>query len=93
MAGTSSPYPYVVFGPPGTGKTVTVVEAIKQVWKTFKSSRIVVCAPSNAAADVLAVRLVKDADIPLKEILRLMAPAREGIEIDEELEDITVYGT
>ena len=31
VAGSSGSAPYLVFGPPGTGKTVTVVEAIKQV--------------------------------------------------------------
>lgn len=50
--------PYVVYGPPGTGKTKTLVEMIKQacIMKTSKTIKILACAPSNAAADVLARR-------------------------------------
>ena len=31
LAGSSKPAPHLVFGPPGTGKTITLVEAMNQV--------------------------------------------------------------
>lgn len=37
IAGSSKPAPYLVFGPPGTGKTITLVEAMHQVFKISHS--------------------------------------------------------
>lgn len=51
--------PYIVFGPPGTGKTMVVVESIVQVLLLTPSPRLLICAPSNGAVDVLAKRLVE----------------------------------
>ena len=45
----------IIHGPPGTGKTTTLVEAIKEVLK--KEAQVLVCAPSNAAVDLLTEKL------------------------------------
>lgn len=47
----------VIHGPPGTGKTTTLVEIIKSL--ANRGEKILVCAASNAAVDVLTERLVK----------------------------------
>ncbi|NXI60620.1 SDE3 helicase, partial [Chloroceryle aenea] len=83
VTGTSRPAPYLIFGPPGTGKTVTLVEAIKQVWTCFKEARILACAPSNSAADLLCQRLIKD--IAPRYIYRLIASSRNYQEVPADI--------
>ncbi|KAH1005116.1 hypothetical protein HUJ04_006159 [Dendroctonus ponderosae] len=55
---TSRSVPYVVWGPPGTGKTVTIVEAIYQL-KRLTKQKMLVCAPANAACNMLTEKLAK----------------------------------
>ena len=45
----------IIHGPPGTGKTTTIVQAVKQLSK--REASILVCAPSNTAVDLLTERL------------------------------------
>uniref|UniRef100_A0A8C1G3C7 RNA helicase n=1 Tax=Cyprinus carpio TaxID=7962 RepID=A0A8C1G3C7_CYPCA len=75
LSGTSKPAPYLIFGPPGTGKTVTVVEAIKQVNKSEATTHILACAPSNSACDLLCERLLGYVDA--HRLYRLCAPSRD----------------
>jgi len=79
--------PYLVFGPPGTGKTVTLVEAIKQVWKLHTNSHILATAPSNTAADLLASRLAQD--IPATDMLRLHASSRSRETVPDSLRPVS----
>ena len=58
--GDVSPRPVCLFGPPGTGKSVTVVEAVRQTLAGDPAAKILVCAPSNFAADLLASQLAAD---------------------------------
>ncbi|CAC5358318.1 IGHMBP2 [Mytilus coruscus] len=66
----SQPEIAVVHGPPGTGKTTTIIEIIIQAVKQGK--KILACAPSNIAVDNLVERLASNK----QKIVRLGHPAR-----------------
>lgn len=87
VAGTSKPAPYLVFGPPGTGKTVTIVEAIKQVEKNIPNAYILACAPSNSAADQLCEKLITSEHVDACKIYRLYASSRNQKDIPLILKD------
>ncbi|KAM3872352.1 putative helicase mov-10-B.1 [Diretmus argenteus] len=83
VAGSSKPAPYLVFGPPGTGKTVTLVEAIKQIEKTQASCHILACAPSNSATDLLCKRILEHVDE--RKVFRMYASSREPKLVPDEI--------
>jgi helicase MOV-10 len=81
VSGSSRPAPYIIFGPPGTGKTMTVVEAIRQVLAFFLGSRVLACAPSNSAADLICQRLLEVPVVSKNQILRFNAVSRDEDDI------------
>ena len=60
----------IVHGPPGTGKTTTLVEAIRET--LMRESQVLVCAQSNMAVDLISEKLV-DRGI---NVLRIGNPTR-----------------
>ncbi len=60
----------IIHGPPGTGKTTTLVQAIRQTLMTEK--QVLVCSPSNTAVDLLTEKLHREGI----SVLRLGNPAR-----------------
>ncbi|TDG51098.1 hypothetical protein AWZ03_002461 [Drosophila navojoa] len=57
VSGPNPNVPYILFGPPGTGKTTTIVEAILQLI-LMKKARILVSIGSNAACDMITLKLI-----------------------------------
>jgi len=71
----------VVHGPPGTGKTTTVVQAIKALIHQ-NHEQILVVAPSNTAVDLLSQKLAEEG----LNVLRIGNPAR----VSEKLMSLTL---
>ncbi|KIM34474.1 hypothetical protein M408DRAFT_325870 [Serendipita vermifera MAFF 305830] len=78
--------PFVVFGPPGTGKTVTIIEAMRQILQANPKARILACAPSNAAADIIAERLLV---LTKSQLFRLNAPSRSASHLPTALQEVS----
>uniref|UniRef100_A0A3Q4I625 Putative helicase Mov10l1-like n=1 Tax=Neolamprologus brichardi TaxID=32507 RepID=A0A3Q4I625_NEOBR len=85
LAGECRPLPYVLFGPPGTGKTITIIEAILQVYYFMPSSRVLVCTPSNSAADLICIRLHNSGFLHAASLARVNASCRQNESIPEVL--------
>ncbi|KAF2397332.1 P-loop containing nucleoside triphosphate hydrolase protein [Trichodelitschia bisporula] len=84
------PLPFLITGPAGTGKTKVLVETALQLLfprrpgdplpdKPDPSIHILLCAPSDPAADSLAMRL--RAHLPPTALLRLNSPTRDPAEV------------
>ncbi len=65
----------IIHGPPGTGKTTTVVEFIRECVK--RGDKVLACAPSNHAVDHLLEKLLAVGELPV----RLGHPARIAPEL------------
>ena len=65
----------IIHGPPGTGKTTTLIQSILQTLK--HENQVLVCAPSNAAVDLLVEKLGEHSI----QVLRIGHPARVTQEI------------
>lgn len=70
--GLASPDLALIHGPPGTGKTSTIVELVLQLLQ--KDQRVLVCGPSNISVDNIVERLA--ASSPSTPIVRMGHPAR-----------------
>ncbi|KAK1834091.1 P-loop containing nucleoside triphosphate hydrolase protein [Podospora conica] len=76
--------PYLISGPPGTGKTKTIIETALQLIANIDAvSHILICAPSEQAADTLVERLA----VHLKpaQMLRLTRPVRSFGEVPQKV--------
>uniref|UniRef100_A0AAY5L7A0 RNA helicase n=1 Tax=Esox lucius TaxID=8010 RepID=A0AAY5L7A0_ESOLU len=92
LAGECRPTPYILFGPPGTGKTITLIESILQVYHRLPCSRVLVCTPSNSAADLICVRLHDSGFLKTASLARVNASCRQEEAIIEVLRQYSRAG-
>jgi superfamily I DNA and/or RNA helicase len=72
----------IIHGPPGTGKTTTLVQAIRLTLQ--KEKQVLVCAPTNTAVDLLTEKLLDEG----VHVLRIGHPAR----VSDDLLKTTIDG-
>jgi helicase MOV-10 len=88
VEGRARPIPYVIFGPPGTGKTRTLVFAAYSFCAMRPNTRVLLCAPSNSAADLLIERLAILGAKP-DTTIRIMAHSRSVNTVSEKVRPFT----
>lgn len=77
--------PYMIRGPPGTGKTTTLTEIIVQLATHCPESKILVCTQSNSAANLILAKLVEMGRFTKRDMMRIIGAQayRAGGILDE----------
>ncbi|KAI9236727.1 MAG: hypothetical protein BYD32DRAFT_11800 [Podila humilis] len=73
------PIPFIISGPPGTGKTKTLAETALQILINDTQCHILITAPSNSACDTLISRLIPF--LGTQYLFRLNHPSRTFAEV------------
>lgn len=90
-SGVHKPHPFILFGPPGTGETHTITATVQYLLKTNSASRILICTPSNMAANRVAEKLLEAVDgryLTLNNILRLHSEGNVFAKRDKRFDEI-----
>ncbi|CAK5070698.1 unnamed protein product [Meloidogyne enterolobii] len=87
VSGLHGNIPYILFGPPGTGKTVTLVESVRLICENDSMARILVCTPSNTAADAFTLCLMSTNAFTSGSILRIFSLSKAVYEQNDALFD------
>ncbi|CAD5230622.1 unnamed protein product [Bursaphelenchus okinawaensis] len=62
-------FPFVLYGPPGTGKTETISALVLTLLKKTPNTRILICTPSNMAANRVTEKLMEHFGKPYNDVL------------------------
>ncbi|KAF7633169.1 hypothetical protein Mgra_00007448 [Meloidogyne graminicola] len=87
VTGVHGTVPFVLWGPPGTGKTVTIIECVNQLLQD-PLKRILICTPSNMAADLIAKRIYQMRILSPKQMRRYYSLGKSINDRDRDLDPI-----
>ena len=82
----------MLHGPPGTGKTRLIATTVRYLLKMDSNFRILITAPSNLAADMLALKLMEFFDSHLmnsSNVLRLRSVGNDYVNRNRRLDRIS----
>lgn len=65
-------HPYLLSGPPGTGKTTVLVDIIYLLMREMPQARVLVCTQSNCAANLIVQKLVASGKIQQGDLWRVI---------------------